>query len=326
MRVIKIFVYLPIVLLGIASSAWADATIQAKVEQSEWQTKSAIYAKEHQSVFLKVKAETKAQIRWYQIVPNTSKHYKNANHPWEPNPYKWAGFGKIEYRKIELKQFKDLAEIELTAELLKRGNLWQSPYYAAHLGSFWFQVVITDAKGNKISSPGLESKNDRGLSPKTFRVSYMKDGSYIGYLTSFFNVPGVFGSIPYQSQNYIGVDCADVLMAANAIKNKTQVRDLNVAWLVTNLKHVAKKQSFIGAKTKFRWGKDIFPGDFIAVRYLKNRQYAHIGALYEDKNNDGYLDGGDLVIHAGPNALSFATVLDAGFIGDIVVLKNGERS
>jgi hypothetical protein len=323
---IKILISFILFSIGVVSSVKADVLIQAQVAEGEWQAQPAIYAKEHQSVLLKVIAEPKSLIRWYQIVPNTKKHYKNANHPWEPNPYKWAGFGKIEYRKVELKQFQNHPQIEITAALLKEGNLWQSPYYEAHLGSFWFQVEVIDTEGNKVSSPGLESANDRGLSPKTFRLSFMKDTSYLGYLTSFFNVPGVFGSIPYQSQNYIGVDCADVLMAANAIKSKTQVKDLNVAWLVTNLKHVAKKQNFIGSKTKFKWGKDIFPGDFIAVRYLKNRQYAHIGALYEDKNNDGYLDGNDLVIHAGPNALSFATVLEAGFIGDIVVLKNGERS
>ena len=76
----------------------------------------------------------------------------------------------------------------------------------------------------------------KGLPPQVFRVSVRKYGGFLGYLTSFFNVPGVFGSIPYQSNNYIGSDCCDVLTAAyGKWKGKVITKDYNVDMLVSRL-------------------------------------------------------------------------------------------
>ena len=55
------------------------------------------------SLTLRVKKQGEAsEIRWYQIIPDVSHYYKNANHPWEENPYKWVGFGKIDYERREI--------------------------------------------------------------------------------------------------------------------------------------------------------------------------------------------------------------------------------
>ena len=54
-------------------------------------------------VTLTVVAKPGDEIRWWQIIPDTRNFYKNANHPWDPDPYKWIGFAKIPCVRRELK-------------------------------------------------------------------------------------------------------------------------------------------------------------------------------------------------------------------------------
>ncbi len=189
-------------------------------------------------------------------------------------------------------------------------------------GSFWFHAEVA-SDGIIYRSPGIEDSYYRGISPKVFRMSVRSGQGYIGYLTSFFNVPGLFGSINYQSSNYIGVDCADVLMAALAAwKKKPLKKNYNVAMLVTGLTKVAEFDLSDGKTAKkLRWGTDVRPGDFIAVRYPSHRQYAHIGALYSDANKNGLLDAADIIIHAGPAPLHLSRLKDGNFDGHVVILR-----
>ncbi|MBQ4878750.1 hypothetical protein J8M21_16150 [Pseudoalteromonas luteoviolacea] len=309
--------------LLLSFSASAHIKIQSKLENEQgWQNRNAVMLPSGDVVDLRVEAPEGAQIKWFQIIPDTSQYYKNANHPWEPKPYQWSGFGKIHYQKKHLEQFDDKQHITVSPAWLKHNNVFNSPYYQSDAGSFWFEVEVIDKDGRKLKSVGLNNNDHRGLNKRVLRVSFTQGDGYLGILSSFFNVPAIFGSVPYQSQHYLGVDCADVLMAANAIKRNGKVYDRNVAWLVTNLRHKAKLVEFSGESTRLRWGKDISPGDFIAVRYRKNGQFAHIGALNKDSNRNGILDGEDSVMHAGPNALSYATLQEAGFLGEVVILDN----
>ena len=74
-----------------------------------------------------------------------------------------------------------------------------------------------------------------------------------------------------------------------------------------------------------RWGSDVKPGDFIAVRYANARQYQHIGALGADLNKDGALDAGDLVIHAGPAALQVSPLNGGNFDGHVTIIRPAGR-
>ena len=144
----------------------------------------------------------------------------------------------------------------------------------------------------------------------------------MGNLTTYFNVPGIFGSTPYQVRNYIGVDCADVLMAAYCMtKNIPLTKDYNVAMLVSKFKHVVKFKIKNGKLSKIiRWYNDVMPGDFIAVKYFGSYQYQHIGVLYSDVNKDWILDSKDLILQVGPDPLHYSPLTD-GFEGDIVILR-----
>lgn len=300
---------------------WQDASaimIQSRVDNGPWVKKAAIYPLKGQTVTLKVSKISGGNIRWYQIFPDISKYYKNANHPWEENAYQWVGFGKIDYHRKELKRFRGqwkIAPFEIR-------NSDHSGYYHTDVGSFWFQAEV-EKNGKAFGTPGIKDSDTRGLSPKVFRISVRDGQGYLGYLTSFFNVPGVFGSVPYQSNNYIGADCADILIAAyGKWKGKNIKKNYNVAMLVTQFSKMDEFDLRDGTPHKqVRWGNKIRPGDFIAVRYNDRSQYQHIGALFKDADKNGILDGDDIVIHAGPFPLSYSYLREGSFDGHVRILR-----
>ncbi|MFC1834902.1 hypothetical protein ACFL2Q_09230 [Thermodesulfobacteriota bacterium] len=311
-------------------------SIQSRIDNGPWRKSRAIYPMKGQEVVLRVKRIPGATVSWYRIIPDLSTMYKNANFPWDKDPYKWAGLAKIKYKKKELPRFKGKWEIRpshRSTDEEPRGRSWvqhllmkrkpvESEYLHETVGSFWFQVVVKK-DGKTLRSYGIEDRDKRGLSPRVFRVSIRDGNGYLGYLTSFFNVPGLFGSIPYQSYNYIGADCADVLMAAYYRWRGIRMRkDWCVAAIVTKIPKVASFDVARGKpKKKIKWGGTVKPGDLIAVRYSGRKQYQHIGALYKDANRNGLLDGSDIVIHAGPRPLQYEFLREGGFDGHVVVLR-----
>ena len=198
----------------------------------------------------------------------------------------------------------------------------KSIYYHHEVGSFWLQAVVDDGT-KRWASPGLESNTSKGISPTVFRISLRQGEGFLGYLSSYFNVPGVFGSVTYQSKNYIGVDCADVLVAAaHQWKRKKMRKNYNVAMLVRHWKRIAKGVLVAGQpQIPLLWNKDFQAGDALAVRYQGARTFQHIGALYEDRGVKGRLDAADLVLHAGPHPLKLSALREGGFDGEIVILR-----
>jgi hypothetical protein len=313
-----------ILMLFIFSQMLLGLKIKHQVDDGSFQTQNRVYLTPEQKLTLKVSVNNAKSIKWYQIIPDTSKFYKNANHPWEPNAYKWTGYGKIDYQRVEVKAFQNKQEVVLTQNILEMNRPQGNHYYNSKLGSFWFEVVVTLQNGKILRTKGIKNVGRKGLSPEVFRVSYMLDKSYLGYLTTFFNVPGIFGSMPYQSRNYIGVDCADVLVATSKVMNKEKnEKNYNVMMLVDTFKTKVKFQIDSGEPNKtLKWGKEFKQGDFIAVKYRPKGRYAHIGMIYGDENNNGILDKEDTIINAGPNALHLTPLRKGAFDGTVVILKN----
>jgi hypothetical protein len=86
--------------------------IQSSINSGPWVKSTAIYPLKGQKVALKVDKLSGGKIRWHQIIPDTSKIYKNANMPWEKDAYKWVGLAKIDYQKKELIGFQGRWQIE----------------------------------------------------------------------------------------------------------------------------------------------------------------------------------------------------------------------
>lgn len=338
------------VFAGLRRHSSATLRIESRVDGGRWETVEAISPLKGQRVELRVERVEGAHVRWLEIRPDTLKMYKNANFPWDPEPYKWIGLGKIDYAAREMVPFRDRWEIRLfegdhggdastdteskrfsesrgetlrsAQRDIKTDDRVADRFYHRDVGSFWFQVEV--ARDGRVSySPGIESCDERGLSTKVFRVSVRDGEGYLGYLTSFHNVPGVFGSVTYQSHNFLGVDCADVLMAAyGRWKGKAMEKNYNVAMLVTEWPHVHTFDLDAGTPApRTRWGDDVRPGDLVAVRYDGARQYQHVGALYRDANANAILDGEDLVLHAGPRPLQTSRLKEGSFDGHVVVMR-----
>lgn len=309
-------------------SKTATIRINSQTQANIWQSAPAVLLKNDKSLSLKTKKIAGASIRWYQIFPDITECYNNAYLPNEPKAYKWKGVDKIGYVREEIPEFRDQWTISLYGDSrfqyrLPKNMITMSRFFHKAAGSFWYQAeVLKD--GRILRSPGIEENTSQGLSPDVFRLTFCRDeAEYIHHLTGFFNVPGIFGSTIRQSTNYIGADCADVLMAAyTKWKKIPNEKNYNVAMLVRKFPTVAEFNLQEGnPDSAVSWNKHVQPGDFIAVRYGGARSYQHIGALYSDKNKNGLLDPADLIIHAGPYPLHLTLLKDGHFDGHVVILR-----
>ncbi len=276
------------------------------------------------TVTLEVDAPSGAEIRWYRIVPDIDTLYHNAGWPWDPDAYRWLGFESIHYTRTEVLPWSGRSTV---LAWTPSGPTWPAelspPTHArADAGSFWFQAEVRSPAGITLS-PGIDDADSRGLSPRTFRLSVRPVGGLLGWVASFHNVPAVFGSTVYQSRNYLGVDCADVLMAAwHRWKGRPLDVDWNVGRVVDRFPHAAAAELREGVPDRaLRWGTDIRPGYLLAVRYTGRAFYQHIGAFYDDADGDGVLSASDRVLHAGPEPLHVSALADGGFDGHVVCLR-----
>ncbi len=296
-------------------------TLEARLGDGDWIREAALYPLAGQQVSLRVAEQEGAEVRWYQIFPDLDQMYKNANHPWEENPYQWVGLDTIRYLRVERTDLRGLWEVTPLEEPGRDPE--RSRFHHRDVGSSWYQAEVHDQEGGIAISPGLESNDARGLSPTVMRISIRSGEGYLGWLESFFNVPGLFGSVVKQSTHYVGVDCADVLVAAyHRWKGKPLNKNYNVAMLVDLWPRVLEIDMENGEPTEpVAWGEDIEPGDIVAVRYAGRKQFQHIGALYRDADGDGALGGEDLVLHTGPWPLQSSRLDRGGFDGHVVVMR-----
>ncbi|HIP26324.1 MAG TPA: hypothetical protein EYG80_01550 [Flavobacteriaceae bacterium] len=96
-----------LITLVLVSQVLISTQISNKVDDENYKTSSSVYLKPTQKLKMRFNVKDAKSIKWYQIIPNTSKFYKNANHPWEKNPYQWSDYGKIEYNRVEIKSFEN---------------------------------------------------------------------------------------------------------------------------------------------------------------------------------------------------------------------------
>jgi hypothetical protein len=150
-----------------------------------------------------------------------------------------------------------------------------------------------------------------------------ESNDYLGVLSGFYNVPGVFGSTTYQTVHHLGADCADVLLAAWAEWTRRPFgKNTNVQSLTEKFRPVAKLDIIDGVPTqKLRWGHEVHPGDFIAVKYEGTRKYGHIGALHRDVDQNDLLSAQDLILHNGPDALHDTALAEGAFDGQVLILR-----
>lgn len=260
--------------------------------------------------------------------------YTNAHLPGCPKNRGWIGFDTIEYKETGIKRKQ--WELDADAHPSERK-------YDIHQGLGVMRYKVTallmspGEKSLTVSSPGKESVDMYGIKNNVHMVDFRKDDTFLGWITSYFNVPGVFGSVRQQLDRYLGVDCADLIIAACNRYSGKNIGYTNVNGLIPMMKkktrdlylfsdgtlHVSPEKKAETVELVF--GRDVFPGDLIFFDYpveghQKYGSWDHVGVILSDSGARGRIDTvlgpGDLILHAGFEELH-STLLESGaFVGE----------
>lgn len=228
--------------------------------------------------------------------------YTNAYCPSSPRKQAWIGFDRIEYRNNPLPAGTNKWSIPADAHPTDRRYDLNGG-----LGVMRYHVEVT-LGGKTWKTSGAESTEELGIREDVFRLTVRRDDSYVGCATSFFNVPGVFGSVGKQVDHYQGVDCADLVIGVYRKWKKADLEYTNVNGLLKCMKsasgvlYLADDGSLGEDKAlsrpcgvKFREGLAVifdYPGTV-------EGHYDHVAILCKD-NGNGVVDGNDIILQCGP--------------------------
>jgi hypothetical protein len=250
-----------------------------------------------------------------------------------PRHGRWIGFDRLEYFATPLEGYGS-RRVVTDATPMGGASGSRSAEWAA-LGTMRLAATL-EVDGVARSTAGEETAPSGQISDEVFRYSIRRDDTFLGWLTSFFNVPYLFGSagkgVRAQAERYIGADCADVLVAA---LRRSGHRELEYASVVELVDAFGK----VGGPTRvgpqaasappLRVGEAVRPGDLLALDYVGAedlpRAYDHIVAFVADRGPNGAPDGRlgpeDLVADSGSaEGLKLAPLGDQGEV-QVVVLR-----
>jgi hypothetical protein len=171
----------------------------------------------------------------------------------------------------------------------KVGNGWRHRL-AGKPGTYRFRVRARLA-GQEVSTPGAGKMTAEGL-PGAPRISIREDkggGDNIDYMTMFFNVAFVYGSVRRQVENFTGADCQDMVIYGLNRTGQRLSYDRHI--------HAVRRDrmTFDGlidqqGQTYNLKGRrvdvSIRRGD--VIRYA---DFAHYAAVYEDRSAKGPANG-----------------------------------
>jgi len=230
-------------------------------------------------------------ITWYKVEAEKSS-YNN----WETGKFVMEVPKYKETKILEGEEWSIIADANPT-DILKDVN--------DGLGTMRYKVEVFH-NNKTISTPGKNSVGAYGINNDVHRISFRTDDSFTGWMTSFFNIPYIFGNRVYQVENYIGVDCADLVIAAYRRVGHdipyTHVTGLyQYSKVIANEKNVKLEgKEFYHKGKPLLFGKDVKEGDLLVF------ENSHVGVLYKDKSDpkgefkgeaDGTLNEYDTIIH-----------------------------
>ncbi|MEM9072232.1 MAG: hypothetical protein AAGE52_27240 [Myxococcota bacterium] len=275
------------------------------------------------------------EIQWFRVVPRLEHQATPPPNPGDPtfsnavlsgpNHGRWIGLDELEYDTVPLEG--SYAEVR-GDRLILRGA--PAPIREGRVprrsepqvGTLWVAAEVRLRDGRVLRSANAESRDRLGLRRDVMRVSFRASDDFLGWLGSYFDVPYVFGSTPRQSERYVGIDCADVLVGARRRQSGRRLAYTSVAGidrlardvspvLVLGRARVVRNEE--GEPVELRWGHEVQPGDLMAIDYSGAdeqlpRPWDHIGALLADSGPngraDGILGGDDLLRHMGRRGLT----------------------
>ncbi len=169
-----------------------------------------------------------------------------------------------------------------------------------------------------------------------FRYSVRSGDGLFGWLTSWFNVPYVFGSAGVgarsQAERRVGADCADLIVAGLRRAGRRDLAYSSVGGLVRSLQRVTGPLE-VRARGDALADYAPHPGDILALDYIDiadlPRPWDHIVVLAVDRSPgggpaDGRLGPDDLVADIGDaQGLKFAPLGDQGDVRVVVLRARG---
>ncbi len=220
---------------------------------------------------------------------------------------RWLGYDTLEYTERPLAHRGGALRITRATP--------SDPHLARNggLGTMRYRVTLEAKDGRSWRSPGAEATSRTGIRNSVRRVSFRAGDDLVGWLTSYFNVPNVFGSAGvgrrHQTDRHQGADCADVIVGA-ARKAGARVPYTSVAGLHRHTRALSEVLRLTDgrlydadeAEVQLRWGEDLRKGDLVLIKYgvdFTGRAWDHIAVLVSDRGLPGVLDPEDEVLHMG---------------------------
>lgn len=293
-------------------------TLHAAVRAGgRWYTDAARVRGVSRSKLRPLSALGDVDVRWIQVEPrlqHVDTAPPNLGNPAYSNNIlfgrrhgTWLGYDTLEYVERPLRHSD--STLDLTAVTPSDPRLRVN----RGLGTMRYKVEVRAPDGRTWSSPGAEARRRGGIAPVVRRVSFRADDDLVGYLTSYFNVPNVFGSAGvgrrHQTDLHQGADCADVIVGA-ARKTGAPVPYTSVSGLgrhtraLTDVLRVdagALRDAEDG-EVVLRWGDQVERGDLVLIKYgtdYTGRTWDHIAVLAADAGEPGVFDAADEVLHMG---------------------------
>ena len=210
-------------------------------------------------------------IRWFLVKPGVSNSAPLQDVPLKAVTGRW---------EISLDEIRYLADPSLP------------------IGTFRFRVEVVHRQVSggerRLWSPGGE---------KALRLSFRKDDTYLGWLTSYFHVPYRYGSTQSEVREYLFADCVDFVVAGYQRMGRVRLGDmgsrtmLGQKWkwffdtVCSNPIRKGKHYSTRAHNKPVSFGANgVRPGDIILFR-------GHAAVLLKDINGNGILDSADHVLH-----------------------------
>ncbi len=167
-------------------------------------------------------SEIAQRVRWVLVEPrqfHVDTPSPNVGNPaysnsvlFGPRHGKWLGLDALEYHETPIAGARTGA---LTIDRVRPTD--RRLRWGRGAGTMRYKVVI-EIDGKSHASPGADAVGPGGITGDVMRVSLRHHDGFGGHLTSYFNVPNVFGSAGrgsrHQTDRYQGADCADVIVGA----------------------------------------------------------------------------------------------------------------
>lgn len=318
-----------------ASGALSDAPVQARIgddvtltvvledEHGLWADAPVRLGARRPRVTGALPAGTR--ITWHRVVPALVHTRTPSPNPGidsfsnavltGPRHGDWLGYDTLEY---------EARPISSDEGALSDRTLTVHATAGAHggAGSRWYAAEVTLPDGRLARTPDETHIDRLGLTREVMRVSFRTGDDYLGWLSTYFDVPNVFGSSggrDHQTDRYVGADCADVLVGGRRAMGEP-VAYASVAGIASYATPITEpfaqtaRGAIVdgtGAALALRWGSDVRPGDLVTIGYenpgddaLLPRAWDHIGAVVSDADGDGVLSAGDVVRHMSTAGLA----------------------